>query len=186
LTEFFWVIDEDDGVIGKATREECHRTNLNIHRSVYIFLFNGKGDMLLQKRSESKDLYGGYYTGSATGHVDYGESYDEAAERELKEELGITADLKRISNVKCFSRIEREISVLYYCQHDGPIRIDEEEISQVVFMSLEQIRKELYEGVKKFALGFKIAFNELLKHYSSINDCVSAIEREEETDHSSP
>lgn len=186
MIEFFWVVDEDDRVIGKATREECHKTNLNIHRSVYIFLFNGKEDMLLQKRSESKDLYGGYYTGSATGHVDYGESYDEAAERELEEELGINADLKRISNVKCFSRIEREISALYYCRHDGPIRIDEEEISQVVFMSLEQIRKELDSGVKKFALGFKIALSELLKHYSSINASASAKGREEETGHSSP
>jgi len=164
MVEFFYVVDEDDNVIGKTTREECHKDNRNIHRSVYIFVINDKNEMFLQRRSKVKDLYGGYYTGSATGHVDYGEDYDEAAKRELKEELGITAPIKKVCKFKSFSNIEREISVLYVCFYSGPIRFNEKEISEGFFMNLKQIKEDLDSGKKKFACGFKVALEEYLKH----------------------
>jgi len=113
MTEYFYVVDEKDRVIGKATREECHSSNRLIHRSVYVFLLDSEGRLFLQKRSSKKDLYSGYYTGSATGHVDYGETYEEAARRELKEELGIEeVQLKMLCKFRCFSEIARERSQL--------------------------------------------------------------------------
>jgi len=169
MVEYFYVVDENDNVIGKATREKCHKNNRIIHRSVYVFVLNDKNEMFLQKRSEHKDLYGGYYTGSATGHVDFGEDYDEAARRELKEELGIEAPLKLVCKFKSFSKIEREISALYVCRYNGPIKFNEKEISEGIFMNLGEIKKELKTGKKKFAYGFKIAFEEFLKHFQSPN-----------------
>lgn len=165
MVEYFYAVDEEDNVIGKAKREDCHRSNRIIHRSVYIFVLNDNDESFLQKRSESKDLYGGYYTGSATGHVDFGEDYDDAARRELKEELGIEAPLECIGKFKSFSEIEREISALYLCRYNGPIRFDEKEISEGIFMSIEKIKKDLEGGEKKFACGFKVAFEEFLKHH---------------------
>ncbi len=162
MAEYFYVVDEEDNVIGKALREECHRNRL-IHRSVYVFVLNDENKLFIQKRSENKDLYKGYYTGSATGHVDYGEEYDEAARRELKEELGIEAPITRICKFKCFSDVEREISALYLCRYNGPIRFDREEISEGLFMSLEDIKRDMETGKRRFALGFKTAFKEFLK-----------------------
>jgi len=163
MTEYFYAVDENDKVLGKATREECHSKNI-IHRSVYIFVLNDKDELFLQKRSESKDLYGGYYTGSATGHVDYGEEYEAAARRELEEELGIKATLRFLCKVKSFSGTEREISSLYLCRHSGLIRFNKAEIDEGFFMSVKEIRRELETGEKKFAHGFNVAFGELLKH----------------------
>jgi len=164
--EYFYVVDEDDNVIGKASREECHKGNSLIHRSVYVFVINGKNEVFLQKRSKMKDLYPGYYTGSATGHVDYGETYEDAAKRELKEELGIEGvPLTFVCKFKSFSRIEREISALFICRYDGPIKIDEEEIEEGGFYSIPEIEEALRSGEKKFAHGFKVAFKEFLKHY---------------------
>jgi isopentenyl-diphosphate delta-isomerase type 1 len=94
MPEYFYVVDEEDRVIGKAAREECHSGSRLIHRSVYVFVLNEENELLLQRRSMAKDLYPGYYTASATGHVDYGEDYVDAARRELKEELDINAPLK--------------------------------------------------------------------------------------------
>ena len=62
MVEYFYAVDEKDNVIGKATREDCHRSNRIIHRLGYIFVLNDKDELFLQKRSESKDLYGGYYS----------------------------------------------------------------------------------------------------------------------------
>lgn len=163
LTEYFYVVDKDDNVIGKATREECHADNRLIHRSVYIFILNDKGELFIQRRSTTKDLYPDYYTGSATGHVDYGEGYDEAAQRELREELGIDAPLERLFKFKSFSEVEREISVLYLCRHNGPISFNRKEISEGRFISLEEIKRSIETGEKKFAHGFKVAFKEFLK-----------------------
>jgi len=170
MTEYFYVVNEDDRVIGRASREECHSGNRLIHRSVYVFLINGENRILLQRRSTSKDLYPGYYTASATGHVDYGESYEDAARRELREELGVDAPLIEVCKFKSFSDVEREISMLYVCRYDGPIRYDEKEISEVLFMSIDEIKRDMEAGRKKFAYGFKVAFKELLKHIGEILD----------------
>jgi isopentenyl-diphosphate delta-isomerase type 1 len=164
LTEFFFVVDEDDNVLRKASREECHSDRSLIHRSVYIFVVNGRNEVYLQKRSMSKDLYPGYYTGSATGHVDYGEEYDEAARRELREELGISAPLLSLGKVKSFTGNEREISMLYVCRHDGQIKFNAKEVTEGGFYRIKDVKRSIRTGEKKFADGFLIAFKELMKY----------------------
>ena len=170
MDEFFYVVDEDDNVIGKASREDCHSNRKLIHRSVYVFVLNNKGEIFIQKRSMKKDLYPGFYTASATGHVNYGENYDEAAERELREELGIEAPLRRLGRVKSFSETEREISMIYVCRYNGPIRFNRKEISEGFYMSMEDIKRSLKTEEKKFAYGFKIAFQEFSKHFQNIQE----------------
>lgn len=163
MEEYFYVVDEDDNIIGKAPRSECHKRRL-IHRSVYIVVLNDKGEIFLQRRSLNKDLYPGYYACSVSGHVEYGESYEEAARREMLEELGIEAPLKEICKFKCFSEIEREISVLYVSHHNGPFKLNSKEISGGEFVSLEEIKKLLENGEKNFAYGSILALKEFIKH----------------------
>lgn len=162
--EYLYVVNENDEVLGRAARSSCHREGL-IHRSVYVIVINGRGEIFLQKRSMKKELYPGYYACSATGHVEYGESYDEAAKREMKEELGIEeAPLKEICKFKCFSDEEREISVLYLCRYDGQIKPNAEEISDGEFLSTKDVREALRNGRRKIAYGSTIALKELLKY----------------------
>jgi isopentenyldiphosphate isomerase len=115
----------------------------------------------------SKDLYPGYFTGSATGHVDYGEDYDEAAKRELREELGIDAPLLQLGEVKSFTKNEREFSMLYICRYNGLVKFNTEEITEGGFVSIESIKRSLKTEDRKFADGFKKAFRELLKHFDN-------------------
>lgn len=160
--EQFYVVDENDNVIGYATRSECHNRGL-IHRSVYVIVLNDRGEIFLQKRSQSKDLYPGYYACSASGHVEYGESYEEAARRELMEELGIEASLKELCKFKCFSNVEREISVLFVCRYNGSFRLNSKEVSGGEFVSIEDLKRILERGERKFAYGSIIALREFLK-----------------------
>ena len=95
MTEYFDIVDECDKVIGKASRDKCHKDGL-LHRGIYIIITNSKKEILLQKRSMKKDLYPGLWTTSVSGHVDCGESYEKAAHREMKEEIGTTGKLNEI------------------------------------------------------------------------------------------
>jgi isopentenyl-diphosphate Delta-isomerase len=91
LDELFDVVDEQDRVIGQATRREVHAKGLK-HRAVHVLVFNGQGQVFLHKRSMLKDSAPGLWGASCAGHLDAGENYDQAALRELKEELGISVD----------------------------------------------------------------------------------------------
>lgn len=82
------VVDEEDRVTGVASRAEVHARRL-LHRAVHILIHDGRGRLYLQRRAEHKDCAPGLWDTSAAGHVDHGERYEDAAPRELAEELGL-------------------------------------------------------------------------------------------------
>ena len=83
--ELFDLVDGNDVVIGTVKRKDAHSNPALIHRAVGILVFNQKGQLFLQKRSQTKDTYPGYWTISASGHLKPGETYRQAALRELNE-----------------------------------------------------------------------------------------------------
>jgi isopentenyl-diphosphate delta-isomerase type 1 len=86
--ELFDVVDEQDRVLRQMERAEVHRQRL-FHRAVHVLVFDSRDQIYLQRRSQLKDTYPGRWTTSCSGHVDAGEDYDQAARRELGEELGL-------------------------------------------------------------------------------------------------
>jgi isopentenyl-diphosphate delta-isomerase type 1 len=84
------IVNENDEIIGKDTRENIHKSGL-LHREIHIWIFNDKGEILLQRRSETKDTYPGLLDVSVGGHVEIGDDYEKTAIRELAEEVGINA-----------------------------------------------------------------------------------------------
>lgn len=95
--ELVEVVDEQDRPIAVLPLSEVHKQCLR-HRSVMVLLYNAQGKVFLQKRSRTKALYPGRWDISATGHVQAGESGEDAALRELREELGIVADSLRLKH----------------------------------------------------------------------------------------
>lgn len=88
MTELLDIVNENDKVIGQKPRNEVHSSNEFIHRAAHVFVFNYRGEILLQKRSLKKEQYAGFW-GDIAGHIDSGEGYEESARRELKDEVGI-------------------------------------------------------------------------------------------------
>lgn len=160
MTEILDIVNEKDEVIGQKTRKEVHSSNL-VHRGAHVFVFNSRGEILLQKRSLKKDKYPGFW-GDMAGHIDSGENYEESARRELKEELGIEAKLEFFMKFRKHFENDQEIITVFKCVHDGPIKIDREEIDEVKFFSPEEIRNMLESG-EKIAPGARIALEEWLK-----------------------
>jgi len=82
------IVDENDQPVGSATRQEAWAKGL-IHRIVFVMVEDESGRILLQKRLATQKLWPGRWTVAASGHVDAGEEYDVAAQRETAEEIGI-------------------------------------------------------------------------------------------------
>jgi len=111
-SERFPVVDENDRIRRYASRSEVHGNNLR-HRAVHILVFSAAGEVYLQQRSRWKDRHPLKWDSSAAGHVTAGETYDETARRELKEELGIDVALERISKIAASPRTDYEFIWLY-------------------------------------------------------------------------
>ena len=154
----FVVVDSADRVIGSAPRGEVHANNL-LHRAVHVFVFNDKGELFLQKRSRWKDRHPGVWDSSAAGHVDAGEDYDEAAARELQEELGVKPDLERVLKLPASDRTGQEFIWLYRGRHNGPFQLPRSEIELGEFIPPELVAAWVKARPDDFAPGFAECWN---------------------------
>ncbi len=146
--EMFDVVDENDRVIGQAPRSACHGDPSLIHRVAHVLVVARDGDLLLQKRSRSKDIQPGRWDTSVGGHLDPGETYLEAARREMWEELGIDGvPLTFLYHSRMRNEVESENVATYLARYDGAIRFAREEIDAVRLWSPEEIESYLGSGV---------------------------------------
>lgn len=147
-TEFFDIVDENDQIIGQAPRAECHGNPSLVHRVAHVLVFAGDDRLLLQKRSMRKDIQPGRWDTSVGGHLDPGESYLEAACREMREELGIDGiPLTWLYDSKIRNAIESENVSTYLARYDGDVCFAPDEIDEVRFWSAEEIDAALGTGV---------------------------------------
>lgn len=146
--EYFDIIDQNCNIIGKATRQECHGDNSLAHRVVHVLLFNSSGELFLQKRSMDKYIQPGKWDTSVGGHLDCGETFEEAVYREMKEELNVVnVTVKRIYDYWLRNEIETEFVRTYLCIYDGEIKINTDEIDDGRFWSLAEIEDNLGSGI---------------------------------------
>lgn len=153
--EIFDVVDADDQVTGTATRSEVHERML-IHRAVHVFVFNKRGDLLLQKRSALKDLCPGLWDSSVAGHLDSGEDYPAAASRELGEEMGIAVSEppEEIARITPREETGWEHVRLYRARHDGALRYPAAEVETALFFPLAEVNAWVAACPTDFAPGF--------------------------------
>lgn len=141
--EYFDLIeDASSGVIGRATRKECHGNPALLHRSIRVLILHPDGKrMLLQKRALSKDVFPGRWDMAVGGHVDSGETPLCAARREMAEELGLDSNLplQEVYTIKVRNSFESENVSAYSAISGGPFRIREEELSEVRFFTREEL-----------------------------------------------
>jgi 16S rRNA (adenine1518-N6/adenine1519-N6)-dimethyltransferase len=151
--ELLPVVDKMDRILRHAARSEVHGDNLR-HRAVHIMIFNERGEIYLQQRSRCKDQHSLLWDSSAAGHVMAGEGYDEAANRELQEELGINVPLKKVLRLSASPQTGQEFIWLYRGQLRGNIRPNRSEIESGAFLPPTAINGWIATRPENFAPGF--------------------------------
>lgn len=146
LSEVLEVVDKNNRVIGTASRLECYKKGL-LHRAVNVFVYNSKGQIFLQKRA-TKKRFPNYWDLSCSEHVKVGESFEAAAKRGLKEELGIDTEVQellpihRIDNTdedKSKKYLDSELVVTFKVVFDGKMQLDPAEVAEGRFFNIEKL-----------------------------------------------
>ena len=139
------MVDADDRVVATITRAEMRRSQA-WHRAVYVLVQDSAGRVLLQQRSFEKDLAPGAWDIGAGGVVGAGESYDDAARRELAEELGVIGiALEPLGPVRLVGGGLRLHGRVYRAVHDGPFTFDDGEVLRVEWVEADALAQVIAE-----------------------------------------
>lgn len=139
------LVDADDVVVGTITRAEMRATSAR-HRAVYVLVQRSDGAVLIGQRSFTKDFAPGAWDIGAGGVVAAGENYDEAAGRELAEELGVTGvPLEPLGPVRFESPGLRMVGRAYRVRHDGPFTFDDGEVLRTEWVTVAELARLLGE-----------------------------------------
>lgn len=145
--EMFPIVDEEGNIIDAATRGECHNGSKRLHPVVHLHVFNSQGDIYLQKRPEWKDIQPGRWDTAVGGHVDLGESVEQALHREVEEELGIKFDeAERLEKYVFESDRERELVFPHRLVYDDEIH-PSAETDGGRFWSQQEIKDAIGKGI---------------------------------------
>jgi isopentenyldiphosphate isomerase len=146
--EILDIVDDNDKVIGKSSRQEVYADSLR-HRIVHVLIFNDKGEMALQLRSNKCSFCPYHWSTTVGGHVQAGESYEEAALREYEEELGTK------SKIEFFSKDDyqgtgtpKKFVVSFKAKFNGQFNHDPEAVERVEFFSINKIKQMIDKGEK--------------------------------------
>ncbi len=147
-TDWVPLVDEKGMIIGKATRNEVHRGPGKLHPVIHLHIINSKGEIYLQKRSMHKDTQPGKWDTSVGGHVDLGETIEQALLRETAEELNITG-IRPIPLVqyKWETEIESELVFSFRALYNAIPVFNKQEIDEGRFWTISEIRKNLGTGI---------------------------------------
>ena len=165
--EKFPLVDENGVVIGSATRGECHDGSKLLHPVVHLHVFNSKGELYLQKRPAWKDIQPGKWDTAVGGHMDYGETPEQALRREVSEELGITDFEPEFVDKYVFdSKRERELVYVNRTTYDGPVRPSAEELDGGRFWTMQEIKEAMGKEIltPNFESEFRRCFPDMACH----------------------
>jgi isopentenyl-diphosphate delta-isomerase len=155
------LVNERDEQVGIMEKMEAHRKAL-LHRAFSVFIFNAKGEMLLQRRALNKYHSAGLWTNACCSHPMPGEDTEKAALRRLNEELGFSTSINKIFDFVYKSGFdngltEHEFDHVFVGNYDGSIKPDKSEVSDYCFMSLPEIENSLQLKPANFTAWFHIA-----------------------------
>lgn len=151
--------DEQKGVTGKM---QAHKNGL-LHRAFSVFIFNAKGEMLLQQRAMDKYHSGGLWTNACCSHPEPGEDTGKAAARRLKEEMGFETRLEKVFDFVYKADFENglteyEFDHVFTGEYNGKVSAAPDEVMDYCFKSMSEISHSLQNQSSKYTAWFRLAF----------------------------
>ena len=163
--EYLDLVDENDNVIGKEDRNIVYKNNWRNFRVINIMIFTSDGKIVVPKRSANRKVFPGCYDCSVGGHVSSGENYEQAAYRELEEELGIIGVvLEEIAYFKPSDIDTSSFSKLYKLVYDKELDYDKDGIEEIYYMKKEEILKLIEVDKTRFKDDYPKFFKWLIEN----------------------
>jgi isopentenyl-diphosphate Delta-isomerase len=155
------IVNERDEPVASMEKMEAHQRGF-LHRAFSIFIFNSKGELLLQQRAAGKYHSGGLWTNTCCSHPQPGEETIVAAERRLHEEMGFTTGLEKLFDFiykASFNNglIEFEFDHVFAGEYDGPVQANKDEAMDYAFKSMEEIHRSIKQAPMKYSQWFRVA-----------------------------
>ena len=158
------LVDEKDNEIGVMPKMEAHEKAV-LHRAFSVFVFNKKGELMLQQRAAHKYHSPLLWTNTCCSHQRQGESNIEAGRRRLQEEMGFTTDLKEVFHFIYKAPFdngltEHELDHVLLGKFDDEPNINKEEVESYKWMKLEDVKSDIEKNPSEYTEWFKIIFKE--------------------------
>ncbi len=159
--DYVILVDEQDNEIGVMEKLKAHEQG-KLHRAFSVFIFNDKNELLLQQRAINKYHSGGLWTNTCCSHPSPNETIKDAANRRLYEEMGMSCDLKIISNFiykTDFENglIEHELDYILTGISNASPQINKAEVETYKWLPISEIQKDIILNPKHYTTWFKIA-----------------------------
>jgi isopentenyl-diphosphate delta-isomerase len=156
------LVDERDTAIGTSEKLEAHEMGL-LHRAFSVFIFNRSNELLLQKRALTKYHSAGLWTNTCCGHPRPGEDVLGAAKRRLREEMGISAELREVFSFTYHEKLgngltEHEYDHVFFGETEAKPQPDPLEASDWKFQDCEQLREDIKTKPEHFTIWFRLCF----------------------------
>ena len=168
MEELVVLVNPQDEVLGLMEKMQAHKNGL-LHRAFSVFLFNENGDMLLQRRAEGKYHSPNQWTNACCSHPRQNESYLDAAQRRLKEELGIESELTERFDFIYKADVgqglwEHELDHVFTGFYNGDFNLNPDEVSEIKHMSISDLNTDIQQYPERYTEWFKIIWEEYRNH----------------------
>lgn len=167
------VVDDADVVLGYRSKADVHAGEGILHRAFSVFVFNGRGELLLQQRSAEKPLWPLFWSNSCCSHPRRGETVDEAARRRLVEELGIEAEPESVYTFQYHAPYEdvgseRERCTVYLVRSDDPIEVHPSEVAATRWVTAEALDAALADEPQAYTPWLKLEWARLRREFPDV------------------
>lgn len=164
------LITEQDEPIGLMEKQEAHVAGV-LHRAFSVFIFNDKGELLIQQRAFEKYHTPGKWTNTCCSHPRDGETYEEGAIRRLQEEMGFTCPIEYLFNFIYKADVgqgltEHELDYVFKGVYNEEPVINPEEVAAYKWIDFDELQQDVQNNPEEYTPWFKIILKEYLAHLS--------------------
>ena len=167
MEEFVVLVDQNDQKLGLMEKQQAHIAGL-LHRAFSVFVFNSKGELMIQPRAASKYHSPTLWTNTCCSHPRDNETYEQAAHRRLEEEMGFDCELEYKFNFIYKAHlendlIEHELDHVFIGTFDDEPKLNPDEVMAYRWVELDDLKKDMEKKPQNYTAWFKIIF----EHYVS-------------------
>jgi len=159
MAEQVVLVDKNNTELGVMEKLEAHEKGL-LHRAFSIFIFNKKGELLLQQRNSSKYHSGGLWSNTVCSHPRPEEKYEDAVHRRLQEEMGFDCELHKLSCIIYKAKFENgltehEYDCVFRGKYDGDVYPDEIEVEEYKWVGIDELKADMKKNPVIYTYWFK-------------------------------